>query len=152
MRTKRAGGCLVALAPALSPLLSPLLTCSACAARIQNLSFSRLNVCTPTRLLMSHTLMLLSSELLTMSSFFGWNMTQLTLFVCPLIVSTSHALDSDMRQSFTCRSSAADTSRGRVGWKLAQFTPRSCPSSTYFTTTSFVPNSSACMFMPAPPP
>lgn len=30
-----------------------------------------------------------------------------------------------MRQIFTCRSSAPDTIRGIVGWKAAQFTPRS---------------------------
>ena len=41
---------------------------SECAARIQNLSCSRLKVCTPVRFDMSHTRMLLSSELETMIS------------------------------------------------------------------------------------
>ena len=41
---------------------------SECAAMIQNRSCSRLNVCTPVRLDMSHTRMLLSSELDTMIS------------------------------------------------------------------------------------
>lgn len=41
---------------------------SVCAARIQNLSCSRLKVCTPVRLDMSQTLMLLSSELDTIMS------------------------------------------------------------------------------------
>lgn len=31
---------------------------------------------------------------------------------------------------------------GSVGWKLAQLTPRSCPSKTYFTTASVPPNRS----------
>lgn len=41
---------------------------SECAARIQNLSCSRLKVCTPVRFDMSQTRMLLSSELETMMS------------------------------------------------------------------------------------
>ena len=41
---------------------------SECAARIQNLSCSRLKVCTPVRFDMSQTRMLLSSELDTMMS------------------------------------------------------------------------------------
>jgi hypothetical protein len=44
---------------------------SGCAARIQNLSCSRLKVCTPTRLDMSHTRMLLSSLLLMIRSWRG---------------------------------------------------------------------------------
>ena len=39
-------------------------------------------------------------------------------------------------QSLICRSSAPDTIRGMVGWKDAQFTPRSWPSRTCFTTAS----------------
>ena len=48
-----------------------------------------------------------------------------------------------MRHSLTCRSSAPETMRGRVGWKLAQLTPLSCPSSTYLTWASPLPNRSA---------
>jgi hypothetical protein len=46
-------------------------------------------------------------------------------------------------QSLTRRSSPAETIRGRVGWKDTQFTPRSWPSRTNFTTASVFPNISA---------
>ncbi len=49
-----------------------------------------------------------------------------------------------MRHSLTCLSSAPLTMRGNVGWNAAQLTPRSCPSSTCFTTASLVPNKSVC--------
>ena len=91
---------------------------------------------------MSQTRMDLSSELETMMSCLAWNMTHETLLTCPRSVSTSHALVSFMRQSFTWRSSAPETMSGSVGWKLAQFTPRSWPSRTYFTTASPPPNRS----------
>lgn len=52
--------------------------------------------------LWSLTLMERSSLLLTISSRLGWKMTQETLLVCPVMVCTSHALVSFMRQSFTC--------------------------------------------------
>lgn len=45
--------------------------------------------------------------------------------------------------SLTRRSSPAETIRGRVGWKDTQFTPRSWPSRTNFTTASVFPNMSA---------
>ena len=91
---------------------------------------------------MSQTRMDLSSELLTMMSCLAWNMTQETLLTCPRSVSTSHALVSFMRHSFTWRSSAPDTMSGNDGWNDAQFTPRSCPSRTYLTTASPPPNRS----------
>ncbi len=47
-----------------------------------------------------------------------------------------------MRQSLTWRSSAPETTRGSVGWKDAQLTPRSWPSRTYFTTASPLPKRS----------
>lgn len=47
-----------------------------------------------------------------------------------------------MRHIFTERSSAAEASSGMTGWKATQFTPRSCPSSTYFTTASLLPKMS----------
>lgn len=37
-----------------------------------------------------------------MSSRFGWKITHETLFVCPVMVCTSHAFVSFMRHSFTC--------------------------------------------------
>ena len=46
------------------------------------------------------------------------------------IASFYRTLLSPMRHSLMVRSSAPDTMRGMVGWKEAQFTPRSCPSST----------------------
>ena len=45
-------------------------------------------------------------------------------------------------QSLTCRSSAPETMRGRVGWKAAQLTPLSWPSRTCLTTVSDTPNRS----------
>uniref|UniRef100_A0A0A9E4N3 Uncharacterized protein n=1 Tax=Arundo donax TaxID=35708 RepID=A0A0A9E4N3_ARUDO len=45
--------------------------------------------------------MLLSSELDTMMSCFAWNITQDTLFMWPLKVSTSHAFVSFILHSFT---------------------------------------------------
>ena len=57
-------------------------------------------------------------------------------------MSTSHAFASFIRHSFTCRSSAPDTTSGRVGWNAAQFTPRSWPSSTCFTIAPDEPNKS----------
>ena len=107
---------------------------------------------------MSQTRMDLSSELETMMSCLAWNMTHETLFTCPRSVSTSHALVSFMRHSFTWRSSAPETMSGSDGWNDAQFTPRSCPSKTYFTTASPPPNRSVfalCaprMEMPSSPP
>mmetsp|Transcript_57223 Transcript_57223/g.135961 ORF Transcript_57223/g.135961 Transcript_57223/m.135961 type:complete len:208 (-) Transcript_57223:532-1155(-) len=112
-------------------------------ARIQKRSCSRRNVCTPVRFDMSHTRIDLSSELEMMSSCFGWNMTEDTLLTCPRSVSTSHALLSFIRHSFTWRSSAPETMRGSVWWNDAQFTPRSCPSSRYFTAVSVLPKRSA---------
>ena len=56
---------------------------------------------------------------------------------------TSHAFVSFIRHSFTWRSSAPETISGSVVWKLAQLTPRSWPSSTYFTVASFPPNRSS---------
>ena len=50
---------------------------------------------------------------------------------------------SFIRHSFTWRSSAPETISGSVVWKLAQLTPRSWPSSTYFTVASFPPNRSS---------
>ncbi len=81
-------------------------------------------------------------------SFLGWNMTQETLLKWPRSVSTSHALVSFILHNLIKRSSAPETMSGRVGWKDAQFTPRSWPSKTYFTTASEVPNTS---LEPAPP-
>ena len=116
---------------------------------------------------MSQTRMDRSSELEMMSSYLGWKITHDTLLVCPRRVSTSHAfvsgkikttclsLNSEttiyvsswnapfILQSLTCRSSAPEMTRGSVGWKLAQLTPRSWPSSTYFTTASAAPKRSA---------
>ena len=117
--------------------------CSLCTARIQNLSCSLRKVCTPVRFDMSQTLIDLSSEFEIMSSCLGWNITHDTLFTCPRSVSTSQALLSFMRHSFTCRSSAPETMSGSVWWNDAQLTPRSCPSSKYFTVVSVLPNKSA---------
>lgn len=50
-----------------------------------------------------------------------------------------------VRQSLIRRSSAPETMSGRVGWKLAQFTPRSWPSRTYLTTASPLPKRSEFM-------
>eukprot|EP00001_Collodictyon_triciliatum_P154571 27054_3 len=83
--------------------------------------------------------MLLSSELLMIMSR-GWKRTHETLW--PLIVSTSQAFVSFMRQSLICLSSAPEMIRGMVGWNEAQFTPRSWPSRTYLTTASFPPKRS----------
>jgi len=63
----------------------------------------------------------------------------------PRSVSTSHALVSFIRQSFTCRSSAPETMSGSVLWKEAQLTPRSCPSSTYLTVASLPPKRSSTL-------
>mmetsp|Transcript_13334 Transcript_13334/g.35582 ORF Transcript_13334/g.35582 Transcript_13334/m.35582 type:complete len:205 (-) Transcript_13334:465-1079(-) len=116
-----------------------------CTARIQKRSCSRRKVCMPWRLLMSHTRMDLSSEFDTMSSCLGWKTAHDTLLMWPRSVSTSHALVSFMRHSFTWRSSAPETMSGRVGWKAAQLTPRSWPSSTYLTVASLPPKrSSTC--------
>ena len=68
--------------------------CRSVWSRARYRSFSRRKVCTPMRLDMSQTRMERSSELEMMSSYFGWNMTQDTLFVCPRSVSTSHAFVS----------------------------------------------------------
>ena len=57
-----------------------------------------------------------------------------------------------MRHSLTWRSSAPDTMSGRLGWNAAQLTPRSCPSSTYFTTASPPPNRSAFIWASATVP
>ena len=81
-------------------------------------------------------------------SFLGWNITQETLLKWPRSVSTSHALVSFILHNLIKRSSAPETMSGRVGWKDAQFTPRSWPSKTYFTTASEVPKTS---LEPAPP-
>mmetsp|Transcript_54337 Transcript_54337/g.132795 ORF Transcript_54337/g.132795 Transcript_54337/m.132795 type:complete len:263 (-) Transcript_54337:1926-2714(-) len=131
--------------------------CSGWTARIQKRSCSRRKVCMPVRFDMSKTLIDLSSELEMMSSCFGWNMQHDTLFTCPRSVSTSQALVSFIRHSLTCLSSAPDTMSGRVGWKDAQFTPRSCPSSRYLTTASVLPKRSvppalALWLSPPPPP
>ena len=91
---------------------------------------------------MSHTRMDLSSEFDTMMSWRAWNMTHDTLLRWPRSVSTSQALVSFMRQSFTCLSSAPLTMSGRLGWNAAQFTPRSWPSRTYLTTASPPPKRS----------
>ena len=77
--------------------------------------------------------MLWSSLSLRIRSSRGWNITQLTLFVWPRSVSTSHAFVSFVRQILIMRSSEPETISGSSGWKEAQFTPRSWPSSTYFT-------------------
>ena len=98
---------------------------SGCAARIQNLSCSLRKVCTPVRLDMSQTRMDLSSEFDTMMSCLAWNMQHETLLTCPRRVSTSQALVSFMRHSFTWRSSAPETMSGRDGWNPAQLTPLS---------------------------
>ena len=118
---------------------------SGCAARIQKRSCSRRKVCTPCRFDMSHTRIDLSSELDTISSCFGWKRAHDTLLMCPRSVSTSHALVSFMRQSLTWRSSAPETMSGSEWWKLAQFTPRSCPSSTYLTVASLPPKRSSTL-------
>ena len=60
-------------------------------------SFSRRNVCTPIRLVMSQTRIDRSSELEMISSLLGWKMTQDTLLVCPRSVSTSQAFVSESR-------------------------------------------------------
>mmetsp|Transcript_3024 Transcript_3024/g.8867 ORF Transcript_3024/g.8867 Transcript_3024/m.8867 type:complete len:205 (-) Transcript_3024:469-1083(-) len=118
-----------------------------CTARIQKRSCSRRKVCTPCRLDMSHTRIDLSSEFEMMSSCFGWKRAHETLLMWPRSVSTSHALVSFIRQSLTCRSSAPETMSGRVEWKEAQLTPRSCPSRTYLTVASLPPKrSSTFMF------
>mmetsp|Transcript_18266 Transcript_18266/g.45827 ORF Transcript_18266/g.45827 Transcript_18266/m.45827 type:complete len:201 (-) Transcript_18266:512-1114(-) len=118
---------------------------SGCAPRIQKRSCSRRKVCTPCRFDMSHTRIDLSSELETMSSCFGWKRAHETLLMWPRSVSTSHALVSFIRQSFTCRSSAPETMSGSVLWKEAQLTPRSCPSSTYLTVASLPPKRSSTL-------
>ena len=67
------------------------------------------------------TLMERSSLLLTISSRFGWKMTHDTLFVCPVMVCTSHAFVSFMRHSFTCRTQTRQTDRWtRVGRRPAK--------------------------------
>mmetsp|Transcript_70923 Transcript_70923/g.114372 ORF Transcript_70923/g.114372 Transcript_70923/m.114372 type:complete len:201 (-) Transcript_70923:476-1078(-) len=113
-----------------------------CAVMIQKRSFSRRKVWMPVRFVTSQTLIVRSSELDRMSSFLGWNMQQETLLKCPRSVSTSHAFESFILQSLIRRSSAPETIRGSVGWKAAQFTPRSWPSKTYLTTASEVPKTS----------
>ena len=79
--------------------------------------------CIDLRLEMSQTRMDLSSLLETMTSILGWNKTEETLFLCPLNVSTSHAFVSFILHNLITRSSAPLTTKGKVGWKLAQFTP-----------------------------
>lgn len=56
-------------------------------------------------------------------------------------ISTAHFLTlvSFILHSLTWRSSAPLITRGRVGWKDAQLTPLSWPSSTYFTIASLPP-------------
>ena len=89
--------------------------CDRCAASIQNRSPSLRNVCTPTLLDTSQTRILLSSELEMIKSCLGWKRQEETLLECPRNVSTSQALVSLILQSFTCRSSAALATKGRVG-------------------------------------
>mmetsp|Transcript_42595 Transcript_42595/g.110038 ORF Transcript_42595/g.110038 Transcript_42595/m.110038 type:complete len:244 (+) Transcript_42595:2896-3627(+) len=119
-----------------------------CAVMIQKRSFSRRKVWIPVLFVVSQTRMVLSSELERISSFLGWKIAQETLLKWPRRVSTSHAFESFILQSLMRRSSAPDTTRGIVGWKAAQLTPRSCPSSTYFTTASEVPKTSAAPWGP----
>ena len=92
---------------------------------IQKRSCARTNDWMPMRFVLSHTRMLWSSLFDRIRSSRGWKMTQLTLFVCPRSVSTSHAFVSFVRQILIMRSSEPDTMSGSSGWKLAQFTPRS---------------------------
>ena len=75
----------------------------------------------------------------------GWKRAHETLLMWPRSVSTSHALVSFIRHSFTCRSSAPETMSGSVLWKAAQLTPRSCPSSTYLTVASLPPKRSSTL-------
>mmetsp|Transcript_392 Transcript_392/g.1144 ORF Transcript_392/g.1144 Transcript_392/m.1144 type:complete len:210 (-) Transcript_392:547-1176(-) len=112
-------------------------------ARIQKRSLSRRKVWMQLRFWRSQKRMVLSSELDTMMSWCGWNMTHEMLLRCPRNVSTSQHFVSDMRHSLIMRSSDPLTISGWVGWKHAQFTPLECPSSTYFTVPSGDPNRSA---------
>ena len=51
----------------------------------------------------------------------------------------THTLVSFILHSLTWRSSAPLMTKGSVGWKAAQLTPLSCPSSTYLTMASLPP-------------
>lgn len=55
-------------------------------------------------------------------------------------------------QSLTCLSSEPEMMSGRVGWKAAQLTPRSCPSRTWRTVASPVLKSSGLRVWWSSPP
>lgn len=87
---------------------------------------------------------------------FKVNVCQLSLWlIAEWVLQLSHArslspslflsqltLQSFIRHSFTCRSSEPEITSGSVGWKAAQLTPRSWPSSTWRTVASPGLNSS----------
>merc|ERR1719379_2137911 len=116
----------------------------------QKRSFSRRNVWIAERVCASQTRIVLSSLLETKMSFVFEKATHETLLKWPRRVSISQALESLIRQSFTTRSSATEATSGCVGWKQAQFTPRSCPSITCFTLASFDPKTSTAETPPPP--
>lgn len=58
---------------------------------------------------------------------------------------TNITFASFIRQSLICLSSAPETINGKVGWKQAQFTPRSWPSKTCFTKASACPKRSVAL-------
>jgi hypothetical protein len=117
-----------------------------CDTKVQNRSCSLLNVCIAVLLAKSQTLTVLSSPHDTINSCLGWKTALETLLKCPLHESSSHAFVSLILQILIVLSSAAEMIRGKVGWKVVSFVPRSRLSRKYLT----VENVSDVSNAPAP--